>query len=228
MFAAHNHAQHPVFNVVRRGLTALCSGAARCVYCEDSARDQVEHYKPKDLYPEEVFRWENYVYACGPCNRLKGAKFAIFRSSDGRFSDVTRKAGEQVIPPVHGDPVLLHCRIEDPMHFLHLDLLGTFLFLPRPGLSARETRRADYTIDLLRLNMREELPVSREQAYQNFRARVEEFKHKRDDGVLKSHLDRLRSNLERANHPTVWREMVRQRNQIGELVTLFQNVPELI
>ena len=33
----------------------MCAGAKRCMYCEDSAADEVEHHLPKNLYPEFVF-----------------------------------------------------------------------------------------------------------------------------------------------------------------------------
>ena len=52
-------------------LSAMCHGPRRCMYCEDSAADEVEHFRPTDLYPEFVFAWMNYLYACGPCNVRK-------------------------------------------------------------------------------------------------------------------------------------------------------------
>jgi len=67
-FKLRNRANNPAFRQVRRTLTLMCGGAKRCMYCEDSAADEVEHHRPKDLYPEHVFNWENYLYACGPCN----------------------------------------------------------------------------------------------------------------------------------------------------------------
>ena len=225
-FAAKNTATDAVFKVIRRELTALCSGAARCVYCEDSARDQVEHYKPKTLYPEAAFVWENYVYACGRCNRMKGARFAVFRSSDGKFAEVSRLPGSPVTPPVAGKPVIIDCRAEDPMRLLQLDLLGTFFFLPLNGLSAANEKRAVHSIEVLRLNVREELPLGRAQAYHGFRARLHEYQQKRDAGSPSAELSQLRNNLLSANHPTVWREMVRQQKKINELGAIFARVPE--
>ena len=50
-------------------------GARRCGYCEDSDGDEIEHIKPRDLYPEKTFAWENYLLACGQCNRSKSSRF---------------------------------------------------------------------------------------------------------------------------------------------------------
>ena len=67
-FSSKNRRGDATFDKVREALTAMCAGRCRCMYCEDSAADEVEHFWPKDLYPEHVFAWLNYLYACGPCN----------------------------------------------------------------------------------------------------------------------------------------------------------------
>src|SRR5437764_1421089 len=71
LFKSRNKASNRAFQVVRSKLHEMCSGARRCCYCEDSCADEVEHVRPKSLYPEYVFVWENYLYACGPCNGPK-------------------------------------------------------------------------------------------------------------------------------------------------------------
>src|SRR5947209_3962867 len=64
LFSNYNRNTNSAFRVVRLKLVEMCSGARRCCYCEDSFANQVEHIKPKDLYPGETFKWRNYVYAC--------------------------------------------------------------------------------------------------------------------------------------------------------------------
>ncbi len=70
-FKQRNTAKNATFKAVREALDHMCSGGRRCAYCEDSAADEVEHVKPKALYPEDCFRPQNHVYACGPCNGPK-------------------------------------------------------------------------------------------------------------------------------------------------------------
>lgn len=48
----------------------------KCCYCEtilgEQARPmQVEHYHCKDLYPDEVVKWENLLTSCSQCNSNK-------------------------------------------------------------------------------------------------------------------------------------------------------------
>ena len=86
LFKRYNRQENRVFGVVRERLATMCAGARRCGYCEDSVGDEVEHIRPKDLYPEVVFVWENYLLACGPCNGGKNNRFSVIRG--GRLIDV--------------------------------------------------------------------------------------------------------------------------------------------
>ena len=64
-------------DVVRDMLSAMCPGIRRCMFCEDSARIDLDHFRPKSLYPELVFAWVNYLYVCKQCNTDKGARFKL-------------------------------------------------------------------------------------------------------------------------------------------------------
>lgn len=56
------------FDEIRSTLRSMASGLERCMYCEDSAGTDIEHFWPKSLYPERAFSWENYLLACSGCN----------------------------------------------------------------------------------------------------------------------------------------------------------------
>jgi hypothetical protein len=227
-FRLRNRANNAAFRQVRRTLTSMCAGAKRCMYCEDSAADEVEHHRPKDIYPEHVFDWENYLYACGPCNGPKNNRFAVF-AADGSIMDVTRKRNSPVRPPAGGDPVLLHPRIENPLELMMLDIFGdTFLFAPTAVPQSQEFERASYTIEILRLNQRDHLPIARREAYGSYRSRLTEYVHNRDAGAGSSALRLTIDAIRRMQHPTVWSEMRRQSNLIPELTRLFGEAPEAL
>ena len=228
LFSNRNRPTNRVFRVVRQKLDEMCSGARRCAYCEDSAADEVEHVRPKDLYPEHVFCWANYVYACGPCNSPKGNGFAVFRADNGEFCDVTRKHDDPVVPPAKGDEVLIDPRSEDPFDYLELDLAGTFLFLSVPGGDPRATKRADYTIELLRLNERDLLIDARRQAFGSYVARLHRYCQRKNAGADAAELDQLAEGIRTMSHPSVWLEMKRQRALHRELRELFEDVPEAL
>ena len=225
LFSQYNRRKNPVFKVVRERLADMCSGAWRCGYCEDSAGDEIEHIMPKDLYPDRVFVWENYLLACGPCDGGKNKRFSVIR--DGRLVDVTRRRGGPVRKPRGGAPAPINPRDEDPLSFLDLEIVETFMFLPREGLPDVDGLRADYTIDVLKLN-REVLRVARREAFGAYRARLHEYRSLRDEGGSEDDLGRLRDAVTTSAHPTVWREMQRQQERIGELRTLFEEVPEAL
>lgn len=56
------------FKEVKEKLRDMCPGIERCMYCEDSAGTDIEHFYPKDTYPSKAFEWDNYLLACSTCN----------------------------------------------------------------------------------------------------------------------------------------------------------------
>ncbi len=48
----------------------------KCAFCESKPEEnggniEVEHFKPKSLYPEQAFAWENMLPVCRKCNNSK-------------------------------------------------------------------------------------------------------------------------------------------------------------
>ena len=225
LFGRYNHRTNRVFKVVRTRLADMCSGARRCGYCEDSVGDEVEHIKPKDLYPERVFVWENYLLACGQCNGGKLNRFSVINR--GHLIDVTRRRNAPIRRPRAGAPALIDPRDEDPLAFFDLEITETFVFLPRMDLSRIDEQRAGYTIDLLKLN-RDVLLAARREAYRAYRAWLVEYRQRRDNGAAETDLKRLSDAITTSAHPTVWREMQRQSSIVNELRDLFSDVPEAL
>ncbi|HXD32267.1 MAG TPA: hypothetical protein VN643_14195 [Pyrinomonadaceae bacterium] len=227
-FSLRNNRRNQTFVEVRKALTKMCAGARRCVYCEDSCADEIEHIKPKDLYPESTFLWENYVYACGPCNGPKNNHFAVFSAATGLTTDITRGRGEPIVEPELGSPVLINPRWEDPLRFMELDLLDTFFFLPTKPKGSRDWERADYTIKVLKLNERDVLLKARKEAYDSYEARLSHYITLRKEGEAETRLRTSVRALRRMQHPTVWKEMKRQHHVIPALSRLFVDAPEAL
>ena len=227
-FGSRNSNDNATFRHVKEVLTKMCQGPRRCGYCEDSVADEVEHIKPKDLYPEAVFSWDNYLYACGPCNGPKNNRFAVLAGQPEALLDVTRGKDEPVVPPAAGEPALINPRVEDPLRFLFLDLLNTFAFTPALGLSPAEKLRAEYTIEVLRLNARDYLVDARRTAFGTYRARLVEYVGEKQAGASQTDLQRRRDELLKVGHQTVWREMQRQQALYPPLEHLFAAAPEAL
>lgn len=58
---------------VVRALAAMSGERRRCMYCQDSLGSDVEHFRPKVLFPELAFRWSNLLLICSACNRRKSS-----------------------------------------------------------------------------------------------------------------------------------------------------------
>jgi uncharacterized protein (TIGR02646 family) len=203
------------FQDVKQQLKAMCAGVARCNYCEDSLGDEIEHIWPKSLFPGRAFVWANYCLACGPCNGPKSNRFALFKTTGATFAEL-----EPAIDPGDGQPVLLDPRVDDALDFLVLDVLGTFAFVPRPGLSPRKRARAAFSCDVLGLN-REDLKKARRRAAKTFEALLASY-------VAASPAERpdWREHLETSEHPTVWYELVRFSAQLPAFAGLLGKAPE--
>lgn len=225
LFSRYNREDNRVFGDVRKRLGEMCAGARRCGYCEDSMADQIDHIRPKDLYPERVFAWGNYLLACRPCNVAKSNRFSVV--CGGGLTDVTRRRGAPVLPPLAGSPGALDPRREDPLDFLDLDIVDTFWFMPRETGGRIDRERAAYTIDTLKLN-RDVLLEARRHTYGVCRALLRDYRQLCDDGASAAELARQRDAILTMAHPTVWREMQRQRGLVPELRKLFGSVPDAV
>jgi hypothetical protein len=228
-FKQKNRANNPTFKAVRNELDRTCVENRRCDYCEDSAADEVEHVKPKTLYPEDCFRPRNYGYACGPCNGPKNNHFAVFAGPGRAVIDVSRRRGAPVVPPVAGDPLLLSPRLEDPLALLQIDLMLTFFFEPRAPRGTEEYERAKYTIDILGLNERAYLPKQRREYHGNYLARLKDYVSAQQKGDAdRRRLVRIATGIQHMAHPSVWSEMKRQHKSFPELARLFAQAPEAL
>ena len=116
LFRRYNRRSNSAFRVIRATLEKMCGDVQRCTYCEDSVGDEIEHIKPKDLYPEYSFVWKNYLLSCGICNRSKSNCFSIV-DNEGSLLDVTRRRGDVIRKPPLGNPALVDPRREDPLNF---------------------------------------------------------------------------------------------------------------
>lgn len=214
-----------IFDVVRDRLILMCSGNRRCVYCEDSFADEIEHMRPKDLYPSQAYLWENYLFSCGPCNGPKSNRFAVVDPL-GNLIDVTRSRRAPVVPPVRGTYALINPRIENPLDFIWLDFM-TYRYTSLAGISPVSKIRADYTIKTLRLNERDALVKGRKGACSGFLGRLERWVQRRDvwsQAEKDEHLLEFRTERYRG----VWEQMKRQINgpRMLEFAKLMAIAPE--
>ena len=225
-FKRWNRASNPTFRAVRARLEQMSASPGRCGWCEDSEAGEIDHIRPKALFPDQTFAWRNFLRVCTPCNRSKGDRFSI--AIDGNTLDITRRAGDPVTPPPAGEQVLINPRVEDPMEFLELDIFGgTFRLQPAYGLSVKDRQRATYTIGLLKLN-RDILTTARSTVCHDLGLRLEAYRRQRDNGATQLELAPYIGSFIRHPHPTVWREMQRQHAWIDELTALFRDVPEAL
>lgn len=218
-----NKRQNKAFDTVKLALKEMSSVRHKCMYCEISVADEIEHIYPKSLYPEKTFKWNNFLFVCGRCNLLKNDRFAIFTNDQDDITELTNK-------PTDGDIVFINPRKEDPLQYSKINF-ETFLFVSKDYSNDRLTKRFEYTFNqLLHFNEREELWIAHREAYNDYKNHLAVLKNIDDINQRNNSI----RNLQKKSHPTVWSEMKRAYID-GELAIkdivlheLFDTLPEAL
>ena len=59
-------------------LQSMMGPRQRCMYCLDSHGADIEHFRPKAIYPKRMYQWPNLLLCCTECGRFKGNQFPMF------------------------------------------------------------------------------------------------------------------------------------------------------
>jgi uncharacterized protein (TIGR02646 family) len=108
----------------------------KCAFCESKITHvdygQIEHFKPKSVYPDLCFEWNNFLLSCSICNGKsnKGDKFPL-----------EAKGGPFINPTVENP--------DDFFRFEYDNVLNKFIVFPK-------NERAKTMLGIIKLN-REEL-----------------------------------------------------------------------
>lgn len=73
------------FRPVVDALKQLSGPGQRCMFCSGSEASDVEHFRPKAVFPNLAMTWENYLWSCTPCNRGKLSRFPPKTGPGGRY-----------------------------------------------------------------------------------------------------------------------------------------------
>lgn len=137
------------FVPVLERLREMAGPGKRCMFCSGSEASDVEHYRPKAVFPEMAMQWTNYLWGCTPCNRCKGNRFPPDTAPGGR-----------IVNPAE----------ENPWDFFYIGEFG--LLTPLYDKRAKGLNpRAKSTCEILRLN-REALQESRKRRMDALKKRV--------------------------------------------------------
>jgi uncharacterized protein (TIGR02646 family) len=131
------------------------------MYCSGSESSQVEHYRPKAVFPDQAMTWSNFLWSCSVCNHHKRDRFPPHT-----------EPGAQILDP-SSDQVWKH---------FFIDEYGNLC--PRWNTRAnRLDARAEMTVDVLGLD-RDALQTRRQ-------TRLEELKLQVADAIRARRSDHL-------------------------------------
>lgn len=171
------------FRKVIDSLRRMAGDGEPCMYCDSNESAEVEHFKPKAVFPERAFDWENFLWVCGLCNRYQG----------DQYPPVTQN-GAEILNPLDTDP-WEHMFVDDLTGLLS----GTWC-----SQSGSRDERAESTIEIVNLN-REALQERRRQRIVELKQFVLNAMRQIDAGTATREklLARIREYLTTAYHPDV-------------------------
>jgi uncharacterized protein (TIGR02646 family) len=231
------------FEVIKSELFALCINVGICNYCEQNEANDIEHVFPKSFFPKYTFSWQNYILACKQCNSAyKLDRCAII--VEDTLKELAR--GEE---PENDNYAFINPRIEDPNNYMVYNS-KTFQFDILPHLSQTEKWRADNTIDVLKLNTRDTLKVSRKNSYKHYYeilSRLTKILESKNIEALKNNLNPIEDRFDfskpidelkldiinsyknyvtKYQHPSVWYSIKLIESKSNSYwQALFQNLP---
>jgi len=134
-------------------LKQMAGPRERCMYCVDSAGNDVEHFWPKSQYWGRMFLWENLLLCCTHCGRLKSEEF----------------------PLMNGEPLLIDPANDEPWQYLDFDpVTGNIVARFNPDFGG-EWPKGRETVKILRLDRREGVANGYKKTFRRLKAFVEEL-----------------------------------------------------
>src|SRR5262245_38655984 len=140
---------------VAKELARMTGIRQRCMFCEDSRGNDIDHYRPLAHYPCHCFVWENFLWLCAGCNRHKGDRFDL-------------DAG--------GLPLLIDPTAEEPWDYLFYDSHTGIITARYDPATGKPHPKGEYTTNsaVLPLNI-EAVTDGRQRTQRNLRRAVRHF-----------------------------------------------------
>lgn len=137
----------PEFEEIAETLKRMAPGEDLCMYCAAIPGSGIDHFRPRERYPDQTYDWRNYLWSCSDCNsKYKGSKFPLDE---------------------HGAAMLIDPTEDEPS--VHLDLT------PTTGKLVARTVRGEKTIDVLGFAVRGRLDGARRDAWLGIPVLLTEF-----------------------------------------------------
>jgi uncharacterized protein (TIGR02646 family) len=137
------------FTELRKELRAMAGASHTCMYCDHNEPTDVEHFRPKSVFPDKTFSWMNMLWVCTTCNRLKLNSFPP-----------SNCLGAELIDPV----------VDSVWDYFILDEFGTLIKRWDVVLGAYN-QRADSTCKYIKID-REEVQTRRRKRMNNLKSAV--------------------------------------------------------
>lgn len=148
----------------------------KCCYCEcfiEGSYSDVEHYRPKSIYPWLGHRWDNLLFACNICNRsLKNDDFELAANSKRAITDADIPSEE---------PLIINPAVDAPLDYLEFDRW----IIKSKLIDGDASPKGNKTLTLFQLNERSAIVEARKNLYEMYMDEV--LKQSLAEAILAQH-----------------------------------------
>jgi len=236
------------FEEVTSVLEDMCVSKELCNYCEQNEANDIEHIAPKSFFPESAFVWDNYLLACKQCN--SGYKLDKCFVIDAANS--THELARRTQPTVGSTIAFINPRVENPNTYMMLNMLS-YKFDIHEDLSLIKKHKAEKTLEILKLNERDELIHARKNASKYMYLRLEQLIKiietnsnqelenilTPDDDVVDTTkslennktiiIASFKKDIQMHQHPSVWYAIKKVQSKVNaKWQKLFEKLPEAL
>jgi uncharacterized protein (TIGR02646 family) len=146
---------------VKKTLIEMSGASRTCMFCDHNEPTDVEHFKPKTVFPIDTFNWDNMLWVCTTCNRLKSNRFPPDNCT-----------GAAILNPI----------IDSVWDFFLLDEFGNLVKHWDVGTNAYDAR-AQSTCDYVYVD-REEIQTRRQKRMKGLKLSTQQALNELDTGTI--------------------------------------------
>lgn len=249
-----NH-RKAAFQEIRSKLKKASPMGSHCCYCEENEGGDIEHILPKGHFPHKTFDWENYIWVCKECNTgQKNDEFYVFPPRENipiaciRETEPASEDHSFIHPRLENPMDIMQMNISDA-DGIEPDF--EFYTCDQVEFQSKDFYKVEKTLEILGLNERPGLKKSRARAFGEYKRLVKEYsaaksadsfdaldlattgnprldRNRPFEAEKARVIDGLLSSIKFNRHPTVWQEILRQRENLSPTFRkLLEANPEL-
>ncbi len=199
---------------------------SKCAFCESKidvliGSLEIDHYRPKSIYPWLSTEWSNLILICNKCNKHKSSRFPI-ENEENRISEKPKNIENNINSNFYKNelPLLLNPEIDNPDNHIHILFSGEIKSI---------TSRGERTINICNLSR---FNTRRKELIDKFVERFRKIYLKSKISDNEANFELLFNELISNSQPSseyskLWNDFHNNFTEFCEHIELLKDIPEV-